>query len=205
MRLLDIQTLSETDAYTITAFRRAAGEVYRLWWPVKLHEFRATILAAGKPDTAALTPEADFRSLLIAMRQVYMAKEASHIEKVERVLATINDSEIASAVSVVRQDWNRALEARGSIILNVDDAIFSPRAVLDTYLYATVLHQDKHRQQDLDRLRQADPIASLALQLVVCDLSRCIVNLDNVVAYALGEEGHNGQSPPVRGSSNGLF
>jgi hypothetical protein len=137
------------------------------------------MFAAGSPDTASLFSEADFRSLLIAMRQVYMAKETSHIEKVERVLATLKNSNVAGGVSIVREDWNRALEGRRSIAFSVEERIFQPRDILDTYLYGAAIHQDKHRQQDLDPLKQADPMASLALQLLVSDLSRCIVNLDN--------------------------
>lgn len=72
--------------------------------------------------------------------------------------------------------------------MQVDNVTYSPGDVFNVYLNAEQFHQDIGKATDREKLRGANPFSSWMMQLAVMHLSRCVRNLDAVLAYVLDEE-----------------
>lgn len=205
MTLLDVSSLPEVDRYSLRAYRRAVEQIYRFWWPHRTHEFTATFLVAGAPNDASLIPDAEFRALVMAVRLVYMPNEPSRFDRIADILGTVKDEDIRTGIQVAKSMWTRALDSLAFVAYQTNDQIFLPRKVMETWFYALALHQDQNKEADAERLRVMDPMPSMTLQLTVMELAIASFNLDNALAYAMGESGHDGESPPRQRRGSGIF
>ena len=183
--LLDTAHLSRTDLHTLAAFRSTAADVHRIYGPYHAASTTVRVLRAGKPDEADLLPRDILRSLGIAVRQAYMAKEPGSFERAAALLARVRDPEVSGHLARIKDDWRRTLT--GWLHVHIGEDRFSPQRLLDTWLYALTVHRDEGKQWAANRLREVGPLADWGLELTVRGLSIAIVNLDSLLAVAVDD------------------
>jgi len=200
-----LQDLSPDAQYAVAAFRAAADQVHHFFWPVRDHQFGASLFRETEPDTAELIPEPTFRSLAMAVRLAYMASEKGSFAAVSVILRRVPDTGIADRLARIEKDSDDTLTGRRLMSFQTPTESYSPRDVLDTWLYAQALHQDGTRQVDVVALRDFEPMTSIALQLTVRQLAIAILNLDSLLRYAVGEAQRDFTKIPSEDISTGLL
>lgn len=177
----------DTELSALRAFRRAARDIYRIFAPLAHYSLTLNLREPASPKLDSF-PEDAFRSLAMAVRQVYMPSEAVHFEKVAVILERTTDPDVREYVDILRNNWHFALVS--PMGLEVDGHTYGGKQVLDTWLNARAMHRDVRRQADAERLDQIDLLLlpTSVVQRVVRDLAICILRLDYGVADALGED-----------------
>lgn len=193
---LELASLNAEDQYALISFGRAADEVFRFWAPYRDHGFSVTMFRVDAPDSAELIPETPFRSLALAVRLVFQPSEKGAFERVATLLRGRIAPAFAPDLAKIQAHWDRSLSGRGSLVYRTSERSFSPRDVLETWLYANAFHQDAKKQSDLAALRAFEPTASVTLQLVVCQLAIATINLDALVRYLIGRPARDLEEQP---------
>jgi len=123
----------------------------------------------------------------MAVRQVYMRREATHFSKVCAIIARATDPEVREFIDVLKNNWHFALVS--PMGLSDGDKGYGGRQVFETWLYTRGLHWDPRRQPDAERLDKMDALLlpTHVVQCVTRGLAVCILQLDFAVADALGE------------------
>jgi len=179
--------LTAAELNTLSAFRATAADAHRIFAPLARHSLTLDLRDPGSPKLNSF-PEDSLRSLAIAVRQVYMPKEITHLEKVLKILTRAVDPDVREFVEVLRHNWNFALVS--PMGLGIDGYTYGGRQVFETWLYARAVHRDPRRQADASRLDKMDQslLPTHVVQSVIRDLTICILQLDYAVADALGEQ-----------------
>lgn len=205
MASLKLDRLPAHSRYAVKSFRSTADQVFQYFWPIRNHELKATILRATEPDAAVLIPKVAFRSLAIAVRLAYMPSEKGSFASICEILRSLADPEILKGLERIENDWAATLSGRRLTVFQSPEGSYNPRDILDTWLYAQVVHQDEKRQPAVEQLRVFEPLASLTLQVTVRQLAIAILNLDAVLRFALGVEQRDLTKEPSEGISDGIF
>lgn len=181
-------TYSSEELELLRAYRRAARLVHARVRPYAQHQFQARILRRGLPDEADLIPESEFISLLVAFRLIWAQKERTNFGRIASLLYPLCDPDDLDYIQTIKRDWKDI--PRRPISLDLFGEQFNPGEVLETWMNGEVFHQGADLRKRVELLHELGAMSHLILQLTVRDLCFCIVNLDNLAAYALQEEAH---------------
>jgi len=184
---------SDADRRHLALYRAAARQV-RDASPISLAQrvhMEGHRTADGRFDMShSLLDGEAFRSLAMSVRLVYQSNEPANFGHVCRILSRSAPSGTATAVAAVRAQYNKALDKHHPILKALalrDKAAYSPRDLLETWLYSEAFHQDESRLADYAALRQLGDNFLFMVQGIVLSLAGRILDLDDLVADFLSE------------------
>jgi hypothetical protein len=184
-----IRALSEEEITRLKAYRRASYRAHGVvdkFWGVR---FTATM---GGPSGNVVNglPDESFITLLTAIRLVYLQKEPAHFERTVKTLRRILPKEFGDALDVIAGNWESSRGPRG-IVFRGPTVSMSIWEALDSLINGIVFHQDEQHAVKARLLEQVSPLSDAPLQLTAFLMGQTMVQLDSLVAHALGE-------PPLR-------
>ena len=178
----NLESLFPEDILRLRSFRRPAEDIYRHLGP---YLAKTLTVQLDGPETD-LIPESSLRAAAPALRLLLLEKESVNFAEITRALGLLKDPGVDRFVARVVTDWRKALS--GGVYFQIEEHSYKPESVLQAWLYGRFIHQDGPLQADVDRLTDAAPFSTLALQLTIVSLSICALNLDNLIARILGED-----------------
>ena len=144
----------------------------------------------GFQEHATLLDPDGFRSLATAIRLVTLSKSPGNLPRVCSDLKRRLPSEQHQAVDDIRNRYDRILDKSGTLFqgpVNGKLRQFSARQVLHTWLNARLAHYVPDVQADHDALSAAGAYFPFILQAIVLKLAGCALDLDDLIASALGQ------------------
>jgi hypothetical protein len=184
---------SPEDRAHLAAFRSAARQIREA---SVIAQGRTVHLHGRRSDsghmviTASLLETEPFRSLALSVRLVYQPNEPAHFGHVCNILCRADDPATRARVADLRVQYNRTLTHHGPVIAAAalgQLASYSPREVLETWLYHGAFHHDLSRKADYDALAALGDKFPFLVQGIVLRLAGRILDLDDVVADLLSE------------------
>ena len=137
-----------------------------------------------------LLEQEPFRSLALSIRLAYLNDEPAQFFHICNILYRDGSPEMKERVSDIRARFAAALKhPLGWITVPDGDSrrTYSPKDVIETWMYGVVFHQDPERQADLRALEQAEAHFRLAVQSTALLLAGRILDLDDQIADFLHE------------------
>lgn len=144
-------------------------------------------------NTRLLDDEA-FDSLLLAFRPLYADGEEHTFLSVCNRLRKRGSDVISGAASLLRQQYLETLNKQhplmAAIIGNPASNPYSPRQIVDTWInHDRFHHDDRARGEEYQVLSEAfGENFETAVQMIVLQIAGRIIDLDDLVADALGED-----------------
>ena len=175
---------TNTERERLAAFRRAAQQLLRAWWPFRELKISFSMLSED-PTHSGLIPWTEFRSLSMALRLVYMPSESANTLTILSIAERVPENWVKEYCKQARKSWQKAL--RGHSFFSADEESYDAERVLNIWLNAVAFHQDLTKQADRARLAQFEPATSATLQMCIWQLSVCVYNVDRLLAVLLDE------------------
>jgi hypothetical protein len=187
--------LSESELGQLRSFRRAARQVRDASIIAEGQRIELRAIpneSAGSVDIVVKLLNAEpFRSLALAIRLVYQQREPAQFYSVCNILSRHGTLEVSSDTAKIRSQYQRALnDPARAVRLNdgLEPEIYSATEVFEHWLYGIVFHQDLDRQPAVERLEHTGARFLWAVQAISLQLAGRILDLDDAIAYALGED-----------------
>lgn len=174
-----LTSLFPNERQRLRAFRRAAGDVYRV-----VGEDIGTRLSIGSKG-CVLLPEIEIRAAGPALRLVLLEREQAYFPDVVAALRLLKDPLIDTRLDRICQAWAR-VEA-GNITFYDADEPLQGSTIRDAWLFGELTHQGENWEDKLDLLRQGGVLAIFALQVALLGHARLMMALDAVIADVYGE------------------
>lgn len=177
----------------IKAFRTAAAQVRAA---SIIDEGKAvSIGAAVSPDgtiqqTHELLENEPFRSLAMSIRLVYMQREAANYGRICNLIRNKGPASVQSQVDVLRQRYNNFVNGKKfqfGLHGNFEGRAVGTREVFEAWLYGGAFHQEAEHQPIYQELLKFGPNFVFAVNAIALQLAGCILDLDDVIADAMGE------------------
>jgi hypothetical protein len=174
-----LTSLFPPDRTRLRAFRRAAGDLYRV-----LGDKIGARLSVGS-NGRVLLPENDLRAAAPALRLVLLEREPAYFPAVVAALRLLKDPAIDTRLEHICSAWER-VEAGIITFYDADEPLHGSR-IRDAWLYGELTHQGDNWKGKLDRLRNEGELAVFALQVALLGHARLVMALDAVIADVYGE------------------
>lgn len=195
VRHLGVFTMAVTKndpSYRLRAFRVAAKQV-RDTGPID-RGARISFHASKQPDVpfeehAHLLEPDGFRSLAMAVRQVYLQKSAANFNRVCQTLKHQSTTE-HTLVDHIQEQYHWVLDGSGILFqgpVNGKLKSYTARQVFNTWMNTRGFHFDPSIESDHQVLSDVGHYFLFILQAIVLHLAGCVLALDDLVADALGE------------------
>jgi len=185
--------LTITEREQLRSLRKAAQQVRE-----------ASIIDAGQSITIKAVPgkqgyidiyvqllqSEPFRSLVLAVRLVYMKGEPAYFYSVCNVLHRGSEPTVQERVAEIRRQFRNALEdPERSLAVDLQGStkMVRPIDVLETWVNGIAFHQDPERQEAVRELETTGARFAWNVQATVLQLAGRVLDLDDVVADFLGE------------------
>jgi hypothetical protein len=181
-----------TDKERLILFREAARQMREASVIENGQDVRLTVTPGqdGCFDVwAALVAREPFQFLARALRLVWMEGEPAFLPGICGVLHR-GFPTLRLSVEEVRKRWKDTLDpSRYETVFEIDGAMkrLTPDETLRAWMYGGVFHQDLKQVPLHEAARSQDSMYPVNVQSTVLELVHCALELDSVVATALGE------------------
>jgi hypothetical protein len=181
-------SLSGPEWESIAAFRIAAADIHRHWWPYRRHQFRANIFNQLEGESASLIPHGDFTALSVAVRPVTLAKEPENFERVVTTLAPIAGPAYSGALQQLQQAWQEVHSGAPDIVFSTQEGNYDVRGATEIWFYGSSLHRHAKHRPGVETLKSFDPVVSMFVQHAVMRMASIAIALGSVLALMDGRE-----------------
>jgi hypothetical protein len=196
---------SEGELARLAGFRRAARQVREASIIAEGRDLTVHF-AAGDPGYVnvfvRLLGDEPFRSMALAVRLAYQEGEPAHFFSICGILGREGTPEQRVAIDELRAQWAAALrDPAAQVISHAGPAprLFDAKEVFETWLYGVAFHQDLARQADVGLLAAEGAFFHWSVQSTSLQLAGRILDLDDTIAWRLGETPLPRIRPPMVG------
>ena len=181
---IELACPTDAERERLAAFRRAAQQLLRAWWPFRELNISYNMLAENAAHSGFI-PWTELRSLAMALRLIYMPSESANLLKVLAIAERVPEQWVTEFCTEAREAWKSGL--RGRTLFSVEEHSYDAEGVLNVWLNAVAFHQDINKQADHARLAQFEPATSAELQMCMWRFCVCVYSVDRLLAQLLDQ------------------